>query len=699
MGSIHQIIASSAIWLPLLALCLAGIPGGCAQASGEKTANSSISSISLIDVGGGSSSSSSTTTSSPLSYSDCHKDLIPFDESRGHKRKFRVAVHAVRGLEEDLASYNETFATYLTATAGRRFDPPIEFELVAVGYEELFSAVEKVEEYHSVASGQYDEKQDEQVDFIFANPSSYSCIGVEYGVTPLVTKISHTVVRGQSYSLDVLGGVIFARADNDAIHSIYDLKNKIIAASSLSVLMGGQTQMYEMVLAGLDYVMDPKQVIFTENKVDVVNGVLNGDFDVGFVRTDQIERTEDANGNLINPNLFRILEPRVHVLDDGSLFPFLHSTDIYGEWPVAAMTFVPDDVAEEVQAALLALDQHAKPYKSMLQCMEDIEVMELEEARTGTFANTDADLACDAIFFRDQTRCDTTPDIARIAYQAGENGHIDGFRAPRSYFEVRSMQEAGGFMKKNEETNTWACSYSDNLYDSITCPPEHYKLSPREFEESCNEVGLPCREGYTCYCKPCLKAFDVAVFQYDPLDDSSSNHTGCDKMDLCGTMEQNEEVYFMIVDNKRRENPEVTALIHLGHDSHDIAVEELSDHRYQIHWDENTVGEGIVEISFDGEQIPESPFRIHILPRSCDASGGHRVPDEDGYCICDDGTTEIAGNCVTGTVLAVVCSLGGLAVACILGYIYIQHKNRLNDMVWHVNPDELQFDDPMEVIG
>lgn len=643
--------------------------------------------------------SSSTASLSVAAYSDCHKDLIPFDESQGHKRKYRVAVHAVRGLEEDLASYNETFATYLTATAGRRFDPPLEFELVAVGYEDLFAAVEEVEEHHRPSSSSQSQKEDEQVDFIFANPSSYSCIGVEYGITPLVTKISHMVVRGQEYSLDVMGGVIFTRADNDAIHSILDLQDKIIAASSLSVLMGGQTQMYEMVLAGLDYVMDPKQVIFTDNKVDVVNGVLDGTFDVGFIRTDQIERSVDANGNIINPDLFRVLEPRVHVLEDGSLFPFLHSTDIYGEWPVSAMPFVADDVAEEVQAALLALDEHAKPYKSMLECMEDTEVLGLEGARTGKYTTTGSDLACDAVFFRDQTRCDTTPDLARTAYQAGKTGKIDGFRAPRSYFEVRSMQEAAGFMKKNEETNTWACAHSDNLYDSLTCPPEHYKMKPEEFEASCEQVGLTCPEGYDCYCKPCVRAFDVAVFQYNPNETTTLNHTGCDKMELCGTMEQREEVYFMVIDNKHRDDPEVTALIHLGHYTHDIAVEKLTEDTYQIHWDETTVGEGIVEISFDGEQIPESPFRIHILPRTCDAEGGHRVPDDDGDCVCDSGTTEIAGNCVTGTVLAIVCSIGGLLIATILGYYYIQYKNHLNDMVWHVNPDELQFDDPMEVIG
>jgi hypothetical protein len=43
--------------------------------------------------------------------------------------------------------------------------------------------------------------------------------------------------------------------------------------------------------------------VFTDNQFDVVSGVLSGDFDVGFVRTDQIERTKDGDGNPIDPDM------------------------------------------------------------------------------------------------------------------------------------------------------------------------------------------------------------------------------------------------------------------------------------------------------------------------------------------------------------------------------------------------------------
>jgi hypothetical protein len=200
-----------------------------------------------------------------------------------HKPKYRIAVHAIRGFETAYDEYNITFSEYLTATAGRRFDPPIEFEMVPVYFGQLFDAV-----------------YEEEVDFFYANPGIYSCVGVEIGAQPLATIVSRLEVRGHEYDLDVNGGVMFTQADNKDINGILDLKDKIIGAGGISMMMAAQLQFYEMEMAGMSYTMDPKQVVFTGNQRDVVQGVLDGDFDVGFVRTDQIERHIDADGNSLN---------------------------------------------------------------------------------------------------------------------------------------------------------------------------------------------------------------------------------------------------------------------------------------------------------------------------------------------------------------------------------------------------------------
>lgn len=72
---------------------------------------------------------------------------------------------------------------------------------------------------------------------------------------------------------------MFARADNDEISNIEDFRDKVIGAGGIDMLMAAQLQFYEMEQAGLSYVMDPQQVVFTGNQDEVVIGVLDGKFD------------------------------------------------------------------------------------------------------------------------------------------------------------------------------------------------------------------------------------------------------------------------------------------------------------------------------------------------------------------------------------------------------------------------------------
>ena len=138
---------------------------------------------------------------------NCTSVLHTFDP-RVHKPKYRGALHAVRGFDAAMNDYNMTFAAYLTETAGKRFDPPIEFEMAPATMEQIYHGVEE-----------------ETVDFFYSDPGLYSCVGVEHGAQPLATVISRLEARGHSYDLDVYGGVIFAKVDNDDISTILDLQN------------------------------------------------------------------------------------------------------------------------------------------------------------------------------------------------------------------------------------------------------------------------------------------------------------------------------------------------------------------------------------------------------------------------------------------------------------------------------------------
>jgi hypothetical protein len=116
-----------------------------------------------------------------------------------------------------------------------------------------------------------------------------------------------------------------------------------------------------------------------------------------FVRTDQIEGYRDENGEHLDPSLIRVIEPKVHVLDNGDIFPFIHSTGIFPEWPFAALGHVHPDVMEEVQDALLALGRRSEAAQGLEAC----------PSQTGMTAGQCNELPFpDA--FSDDARCDTT---------------------------------------------------------------------------------------------------------------------------------------------------------------------------------------------------------------------------------------------------------------------------------------------------
>ena len=189
----------------------------------------------------------------------------------------------------------------------------------------------------------------------------------------------------------------------------------------------------------------------TENQEDIVNGVLSGRWDVGFVRTGQIERMTDENGKFLDDDLFKVLEPKIYVMDDGDLFPFLHSTPVFPEWPLFAKQDVDRLVSEEVQLALINFEYHKFAGDLIESCREDYG--HLCEGVNVTDCPEVVDLCDNAppTFFDPKARCDTTRKMAKLAHDAGIAGRHNGFRPARSHFSLRTMQQTAGFLTEDED--------------------------------------------------------------------------------------------------------------------------------------------------------------------------------------------------------------------------------------------------------
>ena len=78
----------------------------------------------------------------------------------------QVGVLPIRGPADAFKEFNETFATYLTCEMKCRYSPPVTFEMVPITFKSIFSSVLST-----------------AVDFIYVNPSAYSCIESEFGAS------------------------------------------------------------------------------------------------------------------------------------------------------------------------------------------------------------------------------------------------------------------------------------------------------------------------------------------------------------------------------------------------------------------------------------------------------------------------------------------------------------------------------------
>jgi ABC transporter, phosphonate, periplasmic substrate-binding protein len=313
----------------------------------------------------------------------------------------------------------------------------------------------------------------------------------------LVTLRSRRVVGGETYDLAKFGGVVIARADNDQVQSLIDIRGKIVAAVSISGLGSRQMQFHEMKQTGLSHFTDLKQLVFTSDQGKIVTGVLNGDFDVGFISADQLERSKDEDGKLLDPSLFKIIDPKPNLEIDGVQFPFQSSTPLYPEWNLAAQKNVEETITKQVQVAMLEIEDRAMHYRELLTCREELNnTRECDE------------LLMEQLETNDWETFNTSIAEGKLAAITMTNGKYSGWRTSLSYMQLRSMQEATGFIVREEGTNIWRCVRTSELYESITGPRGYNKKSREEIDTGCSDAGLFCGEEFTCICSPCIKPLE-----------------------------------------------------------------------------------------------------------------------------------------------------------------------------------------------
>jgi len=183
-----------------------------------------------------------------------------------------------------------------------------------------------------------------KLDFVLTNPGHYLHISYQHGFSaPLATLIRHENDRSQ----DTFGGVIFVLAGRGDLNALGDLRGKKIAVTSQNSLGGFQMQAYEAAQAGID-ITKAAELVFTGMPHDaVLEQVLSGQADIGFVRSGVLEAL--AQSGKLDLRQIKILNAQA-----SAEFKLL-STRLYPEWPFLAMPTADRELAKKVAGTLLLM--------------------------------------------------------------------------------------------------------------------------------------------------------------------------------------------------------------------------------------------------------------------------------------------------------------------------------------------------------
>ncbi len=222
--------------------------------------------------------------------------------SLAHVVKCRMGILADRGKPACLENW-KPFIDYMNRSMSHSH-----FVIVPLEFDEIYDAIEN-----------------NKVDYVLASPALATAVAVRYDLSPLVTFRRR---KSNNELLDVLGTVIFCRADNPNIKKITDLKRKTFAAVNPNSF--GGWLIFESLLKKKNLRSDDlKKVNFWNVHDDVVMAVKDKLADAGCVRAGILEVLEESGK--IRMSDFKIIGKINYPKD---VMPFECSSPLYPEWAV-----------------------------------------------------------------------------------------------------------------------------------------------------------------------------------------------------------------------------------------------------------------------------------------------------------------------------------------------------------------------------
>jgi diguanylate cyclase (GGDEF)-like protein/PAS domain S-box-containing protein len=194
-----------------------------------------------------------------------------------------------------------------------------------------------------------------QVDFVLTNPGFYILLSRRNGLSaPLAT----LAVNDHGRPIAVFGGVIFTVAEQANINLLSDIKGKTIAVTTTDSMGGYQAQAYELSRIGISLPQNATLIATGMPHDSVVQAVLAGRANVGFVRTGVLESM--ANDGTLDMKQIKIINSQ-HLPN----LPWQISTQLYPEWPFVALPHVDENLSRRVAAVIFMLEENTTAVNAM----------------------------------------------------------------------------------------------------------------------------------------------------------------------------------------------------------------------------------------------------------------------------------------------------------------------------------------------
>ncbi|QKO21392.1 EAL domain-containing protein [Rhodoferax sp. BAB1] len=180
------------------------------------------------------------------------------------------------------------------------------------------------------------------VDLVITQPGEYVRMVHQNGLsTPLASLIN----LENRQPVRAMGGVILARSERQDLRNLKDLQGQRIATVSRLSFGGYQIQATELARQSIS----PGRLVETGLPQDrVIDALLANEADVAYVRTGLLE-TLVREGRL-KPGELKVLGQQNY-----PGYPYALSSRLYPEWPVVAMSHLPEDLSVRIAGALLSL--------------------------------------------------------------------------------------------------------------------------------------------------------------------------------------------------------------------------------------------------------------------------------------------------------------------------------------------------------